>query len=190
MLAKTGKGVLLDPGKTFLYNKSWKAARESLCSNTAIKKTDYSLQLHMGGMILNCGDGPVIWWDWNQIVWSWRSLLCLEGNKRGEACRPKSTISIVKYGSGSIMLRVCFAAGKTGVLHKTDSNVRNEDYVDILRNISKHQPINPDLLTWSSEGVMIIYFRFLTLCLLDKTSTSIEYHLFFYQTIRKTAIMI
>ena len=39
----------------------------------------------------------------------------------------------MKHGGGSIMLCGCFAAGRTGTLHKIEGSMKLEDYVDILK---------------------------------------------------------
>ena len=39
----------------------------------------------------------------------------------------------MNYGGASIMLWGCFAAGGTGALHKIDGIMRQENYVDILK---------------------------------------------------------
>ena len=53
------------------------------------------------------------------------------GGKRG-TCKP-NTIPTVKHGEGSIMLWGCIAAGRTGALHEIDGIMREEKYVDILK---------------------------------------------------------
>ena len=53
--------------------------------------------------------------------------------EKGEACKSKNTIPTVKPWGGCIMLWRCFAAGGTGALHKIDGCMRNENYVDILK---------------------------------------------------------
>ena len=53
--------------------------------------------------------------------------------KKGDACKPKNTIQLVKHGGGTIMLRGCFAAGGTGALHKIDAIMGEENYVDISK---------------------------------------------------------
>lgn len=56
-------------------------------------------------------------------MYVWRS--------KGEASKPKSSVSAVKHGSGSIMLWGCFAVGGTGTLHKLDGIIK--DYFQTLQ---------------------------------------------------------
>ena len=53
--------------------------------------------------------------------------------KRGRLAKPKNTNPTVKHGGDSIMLWGCFAAGRTGALHKIDGIMREDNYVDILK---------------------------------------------------------
>jgi hypothetical protein len=52
------------------------------------------------------------------------------GGKWGMLASRRTT---VKHGGGSIMLWGCLAAGGTGALHKIDGFMREENYVDILK---------------------------------------------------------
>ena len=70
------------------------------------------------------------------------------GGKR--ACKPNNTLPIVKHGDGNIMLWGCFAAGGTGALHKIDGDMREENYVDILK---QHLKTSVKVKTWLQMGL-------------------------------------
>ena len=78
---------------------------------------------------------------WRNVLWSDETKIELFDHndhryvwmKRGEACKPKNTIPTMTHGGGSIMFWGCFAAGGTGALHKIDGIMREDNYVDILK---------------------------------------------------------
>lgn len=47
--------------------------------------------------------------------------------RKGEAFKPKNTVSATKQGSGSIILWDCFALTGTGTLHKVDVITRRRN---------------------------------------------------------------
>jgi hypothetical protein len=75
---------------------------------------------------------------------------CYVWRTKGEACKPKNTIPTMKHGGGSILLCGCFAAGGTGALHKIDGLMREENYVDILKQNLK---TSVKVKAWSQMGL-------------------------------------
>lgn len=71
-------------------------------------------------------------------------------SKKGEAYKPKNTMSTLKRGGSSIKLWGCFAAGGTVALHKIDGITRKEIYVDILKQHLKTSARN---LKLSQKGL-------------------------------------
>uniref|UniRef100_A0AAZ3PR36 Transposase Tc1-like domain-containing protein n=2 Tax=Oncorhynchus tshawytscha TaxID=74940 RepID=A0AAZ3PR36_ONCTS len=121
MLEETGTKVSISTVKRVLYRHNLQG--RSHCSKTGIKKPDYGLQLHMGTKIILFGEissGS----DERKIELFGHNDHCYVWRKKGEACKPKNTITTVKHGGGSIMLWGCFAAGGIGALHKMDSIMR------------------------------------------------------------------
>ena len=55
----------------------------------------------------------------------------------------------MKHGGGSIMLWGCFAVGGTGALHKIDGIMREENYVDALKQLLKDKV---KVLEWPSQS--------------------------------------
>ena len=112
----------------------WKAAQQgrSHCSKTAIKKSRLRFATAHGDK--DCT-------FWRNVLWSDETKIELFGHndhyyvwrKKGEACNSKNPIPTVKHGGGRIMLGGVFAAGATGALHKIDGIMRQENYVDVLK---------------------------------------------------------
>uniref|UniRef100_A0AAZ3QKU7 Uncharacterized protein n=1 Tax=Oncorhynchus tshawytscha TaxID=74940 RepID=A0AAZ3QKU7_ONCTS len=134
--------------KQVLYRHNLKgpsARKKALLQNRHKKKPDYGLQLHMGTKIVLFGEmssGLIQRFGHNDHRYVWR--------KKWEACKPKNLIPTVKHRGGSIMLCGCFAAGGTGALHKIDGIMREEKYVDILK---QHQDISQEVKSWSQMGL-------------------------------------
>ena len=78
---------------------------------------------------------------WRNVLWSDETKIELFGHndhryvlrKKGQASKPKNTIPTVKHRGGSIKLWGWFAAGGADALHKIDGIMRQENYVDILK---------------------------------------------------------
>ena len=74
------------------------------------------------------------------ILWSDETKLELFGHmdaeyvwrKKGEAYKPKNTVSTVKHGGANIMLWGCFSSSGTGNLINVQGSMRKEDYIRIL----------------------------------------------------------
>ena len=80
---------------------------------------------------------------WNNILWcddTKIELFCLNSHRKvwrkGEADKPKNTISTVKHG-GNIMICGCFSSRGTGRLHVIEGRMDGTMYRDILaKNLS------------------------------------------------------
>jgi hypothetical protein len=75
----------------------------------------------------------VLWSDETKIELFGHNDHRYDRRKNGDSCKPKNTIPTVKHTGGSIMLWGCFAAGRTGALHKIDGIMGEENYVNILK---------------------------------------------------------
>ena len=142
MLEETGTKVSISTVKRVLYRHNLKCR--------SLKKLDYGLQLHMGTKIVLFGEissGLIkqkYLFDHNDHCYVWR--------KKGEACKPKNTISTVKHRGGSIMSWGCFAAGRAGALHKINGITREENYVDMLKQHLKTQD-SQEVKAWLQMGL-------------------------------------
>uniref|UniRef100_A0AAZ3NZL5 Transposase n=1 Tax=Oncorhynchus tshawytscha TaxID=74940 RepID=A0AAZ3NZL5_ONCTS len=134
MLEETGTKVSISTVKQVLY-------RHNLKGHSARKKPLLLNCLKKARLLFATAHGDQDCTFWRNVLWSDETKIELFGHndhryvwrKMGEACRPKNTIPTVKNRGGSIMLWGCFAAGGTGALHKIDDIMREENYVDILK---------------------------------------------------------
>uniref|UniRef100_A0AAZ3Q7D7 Transposase Tc1-like domain-containing protein n=1 Tax=Oncorhynchus tshawytscha TaxID=74940 RepID=A0AAZ3Q7D7_ONCTS len=125
MLEETGTKVSISTVKRVLYRHNLKerSAREKPLFQNRHKKARLWFATAHGEM--SSGETKIELFDHNDHRYVWR--------KKGEACKPKNIIPTVKHRGGSIMLWGCFAAGGSGALHKIDGIMREENYVDILK---------------------------------------------------------
>ena len=69
----------------------------------------------------------------NEILWSDETKIELFGlNTKRHICWQPGTIPTVKHGGGSIMLRECFSAARTGKLVKIEAKMNGAKYRAIL----------------------------------------------------------
>ena len=131
MLEETGTKVSIFTVKRVLYRHNLKdrsARKKPLLQNCHKKKETTVCNCTWGQRLCYLEKCPLVWWNKIQLFghndhrYVWR--------KKGEACKPKNTTPTVKHRGGSIMLW-CFAAGRTGALHKIDGIMKQENCVNI-----------------------------------------------------------
>ena len=134
MLAEAGQSLSLSTVKRVLYGHGLKghSARKKPLPQKKHKKAWLQFANAHRDKVLNLWK-HILWSDETKIELFGHNDHCYVWRKKGDACKPGSTIPTVKYGGGSIMLWGCFAAGGTGALHKIDGIMRKEHYVEILK---------------------------------------------------------
>ena len=119
------KGIYIHSKNESYIDITWKPTQQgrSHCSKTIIKKARLRFATTHGDK-----DGTF----WRNVFWSDETKTELFGHndhcyvcrKKGEACKPKNTITTMKHGGGIIMLWGFFAAGGTCAFHKIDGIMR------------------------------------------------------------------
>uniref|UniRef100_A0AAZ3SWC0 Transposase Tc1-like domain-containing protein n=1 Tax=Oncorhynchus tshawytscha TaxID=74940 RepID=A0AAZ3SWC0_ONCTS len=134
MLEETGTKVSISTVKRVLYrhNRKGRSARKKPLLQNRHEKDRLRFETAHGDKDRTFWRN-VLWSDETKIELFGHNDHCYVWRKKGDACKPKNTIPTVKHGGGSIMLWGCFAAGGTGALHKIDGIMRQENYVDILK---------------------------------------------------------
>jgi hypothetical protein len=152
MLEETGTKISISTAKQVLYRQNLKgrSARKKQLLQNLHKKARLRFATAHGHKGLTfwrnipCSDETKIeLFGHNDHCYVWR--------KKGEACKPKNTIPTVKHGGSSIMVWGCSAAGGIGALHKIDGIMREENYVDILKQHLKTSVKNLKL-EWPSQS--------------------------------------
>ena len=134
MLEETGTKVSISTVKRVLYryNLKGRSARKKPLLQNCHKKA--RLRFAIAHEDKDCTFWRnVLWSDETKIEWFAHNDHRYVWRKKGEACKLKNTIPSVKHGGGSIKLWGCSAAGGTGALHKIDGFMRQDNYVDILK---------------------------------------------------------
>ena len=95
---------------------------------------------------------------WETIVWPDEAKIELFGchsthrvwRINGTAHHPRNTISTVKFGGGSIMVRGSFSANGTGRLHIFEDRMNGEMYQDILDKnlLPSNDPKHKEIINW------------------------------------------
>uniref|UniRef100_A0A8K9UTL7 Transposase Tc1-like domain-containing protein n=1 Tax=Oncorhynchus mykiss TaxID=8022 RepID=A0A8K9UTL7_ONCMY len=134
ILEETGTKVSISTVKRVLY-------RHNLKGRSARKKPLLQNHHKKARLRFATAHGDKDHTFWRNVLWSDETKIELfvhndhryVWRKKEEAYKPKNTIPTVKHGGGSIMLWGYSAAGGTGALHKIDGIMRQEKYVDILK---------------------------------------------------------
>ena len=146
MLEETGTKVSIPTVKRVQY-------RRNLKGRSARKKPPLQYRHEKARLWFATAHGDKDRTFWRNVLWSDETKIEVFGHndhryvwrKTGEACKPKNTIPTMRHRDGSIVLLGCFAAGGTGALHKIDGIMRQEKYVDTLK---QHQDISQEGQSW------------------------------------------